>query len=58
MCVRLALPQVVNIVSNDVRRFDDALPFYNFLICSPGERALAQGRRPAPVPQLANAAVM
>lgn len=28
--------QIVNIVSNDVRRFDDALPFYNFLICSPG----------------------
>lgn len=44
MCVCLALPQVVNIVSNDVRRFDDALPFYNFLICSPGERVCAQDR--------------
>ncbi|PRW21108.1 multidrug resistance-associated 1 isoform X3 [Chlorella sorokiniana] len=29
--------KIVNIVSNDVRRFDDAMPFYNFLICSPVE---------------------
>lgn len=28
--------QIVNLVSNDVRRFDDALPFYNFLIAAPG----------------------
>ena len=27
-----ATKQIVNLVSNDVRRFDDALPFYNFLL--------------------------
>ena len=37
--------QIVNIVSNDVRRFDDAMPFYNFLICSPGELRGAAGAR-------------
>jgi hypothetical protein len=30
-------PQIVNLISNDVRRFDDALPFYNFLVGAPGK---------------------
>ncbi|KAL4424666.1 hypothetical protein ABPG77_004473 [Micractinium sp. CCAP 211/92] len=29
--------KIVNLVSNDVRRFDDALPFYNFLVAAPVE---------------------
>ena len=31
--------QIVNLVSNDVRRFDDAMPVYNFLIGGPGQES-------------------
>lgn len=32
--------QIVNLVSNDVRRFDDACSFWNFLVCAPIELAV------------------
>jgi ATP-binding cassette subfamily C (CFTR/MRP) protein 4 len=34
------LLQIVNLVSNDVRRFDDAATFWNFLLCGPLELAI------------------
>ena len=34
------LPQVVNLVSNDVRRFDEAMPFWVFLWAGPLELAI------------------
>ena len=32
--------QIVNLVSNDVRRFDDAMPFWPFLYAGPLELAI------------------
>ena len=32
--------QIVNLVSNDVRRFDDAMPFWSFLFAGPLELAI------------------
>jgi len=34
------VPQVVNLVSNDVRRFDEAMPFWVFLWAGPLELAI------------------
>ena len=39
---RVPLLQIVNLVSNDVRRFDDAMAFYNFLIGGPGQQSQQQ----------------
>ena len=35
----LVYPQVVNLVSNDVRRFDESMPYWTFLWCGPLELA-------------------